>query len=58
MLGLGLVVIPELLRAYSIYRMLIYGFALVLLAIYRPQGLFRKLAGRYDQEQAEKIRWE
>ena len=40
MLGvLGLVVIPELLRAYSIYRMLIYGFALVLLAIYRPQGL-------------------
>ena len=34
-----LVIIPELLRAYSIYRMLIYGIALILLAIYRPEGL-------------------
>ncbi|OPZ65116.1 MAG: High-affinity branched-chain amino acid transport ATP-binding protein LivF [Firmicutes bacterium ADurb.Bin506] len=32
--------LPELLRAYSVYRMLIYGAALVLLAIFRPQGLF------------------
>jgi len=32
-------VLPEVLRAYSIYRMLIYGFALVLLAVFRPQGL-------------------
>ncbi|HPU75689.1 MAG TPA: branched-chain amino acid ABC transporter ATP-binding protein/permease [Bacillota bacterium] len=40
MLGvLILQVLPEALRAYSIYRMLIYGFALVLLAVFRPQGL-------------------
>lgn len=40
MLGvLVLQVLPEVLRAYSIYRMLIYGFALVLLAVFRPQGL-------------------
>jgi len=40
MLGvLILQVLPEVLRAYSIYRMLIYGFALVLLAVFRPQGL-------------------
>lgn len=35
----ALVVLPEMLRAYSVYRMLIYGVALVLLVIYRPQGL-------------------
>lgn len=41
MLGvLALQSLPELLRAYSVYRMLIYGLALVLLAIFRPQGLF------------------
>ena len=40
MLGVLLLqVLPEALRAYSIYRMLIYGFALTLLAIFRPQGL-------------------
>ncbi len=40
MLGvLILQVLPEVLRAYSVYRMLIYGFALVLLAVFRPQGL-------------------
>lgn len=40
MLGvLVLQVLPEVLRAYSVYRMLIYGFALVLLAVFRPQGL-------------------
>ena len=45
MLGvLVLVIFPEMLRAYSIYRMLIYGVALVLLAIYRPQGLIPQSA--------------
>lgn len=40
MLGVLLLqVLPEMLRAYSVYRMLIYGFALALLAIFRPQGL-------------------
>ncbi|MEA4884185.1 MAG: branched-chain amino acid ABC transporter ATP-binding protein/permease [Clostridia bacterium] len=40
MLGVLLLqILPELLRAYSIYRMLIYGFSLVLLAVFRPQGL-------------------
>lgn len=45
MLGvLVLVIIPEILRAYSVYRMLIYGVALVLLAIYRPEGLIPQSA--------------
>ena len=40
MLGVLLLqVLPEVLRAYSVYRMLIYGFALALLAIFRPASL-------------------
>ncbi|MGE5508364.1 MAG: ATP-binding cassette domain-containing protein [Chitinophagales bacterium] len=37
--ALVLVVVPELLRGYSIYRMLIYGLTLVLVMRFRPQGL-------------------
>jgi ABC-type branched-subunit amino acid transport system ATPase component/ABC-type branched-subunit amino acid transport system permease subunit len=40
LLGVGLLVtVPELLRGYSVYRMLIYGVVLVALMIFRPQGL-------------------
>ncbi len=34
-----LVVVPELLRGYSVYRMLIYGLVLVVLMLVRPLGL-------------------
>lgn len=39
-----LTVLPELLRAFSDYRMLAYSLALVLMMIFRPQGLF----GNYE----------
>lgn len=35
----ALVIIPELLRSYSIYRMIIYGLVLIVMMIYRPQGI-------------------
>lgn len=35
-----LVVLPELLREFQLYRMLALGAGLVLLMIFRPQGLF------------------
>ncbi|MEG2004661.1 MAG: branched-chain amino acid ABC transporter permease, partial [Bilophila sp.] len=34
-----LVLVPEYLRAFSEYRMLIFGAVMVLMMIYRPQGL-------------------
>lgn len=34
-----LVVLPELLRGFDIYRMLIYGFMLVLMMRFRPSGI-------------------
>ncbi len=46
----ALVVLPEMLRAYSVYRMLIYGVALVLLVIYRPQGLIPARSGSSSSE--------
>ncbi len=35
----ALVVVPELLRDYSIYRWIVYGVMLVLMMRFRPQGL-------------------
>ncbi len=42
--AVALSVLPELLRAFSEYRMLIYSIVLILMMIFRPTGL----AGRYE----------
>ena len=36
-----LMLLPEYLRAFSEYRMLIFGFTMVLIMVFRPQGLVR-----------------
>ncbi|MFO0752792.1 MAG: hypothetical protein U0411_05655 [Thermodesulfovibrionales bacterium] len=41
-----LVILPEVLRELQLYRMLILGIGLVLLMIFRPQGLLGKAGGR------------
>ena len=33
-------ILPELLRAFAEYRMLVYSVVLVLVMIFRPQGIF------------------
>ncbi len=53
-----LVLLPEALRSYSVYRMLLYGASLVLMMLFRPQGVFP--AGgwhknRPDQKRVMKI---
>ena len=40
--AIALTILPELLRAFSTYRMLVYSVALVLIMIFRPQGIFGK----------------
>ena len=40
----GLTVLPELLRGFSEYRMVIYSLLLVIVMIFKPSGLF----GKYD----------
>lgn len=39
-----LTVLPELLRQFAEYRLLVYSLALVVMMIFRPQGIF----GRYE----------
>jgi branched-chain amino acid transport system permease protein len=36
-----LILLPEYLRAFSEYRMLIFGMLLVAMMIFRPEGLIR-----------------
>ncbi|MGB9867008.1 MAG: ATP-binding cassette domain-containing protein [Bacillota bacterium] len=43
----ALVLIPELLRVYSVYRMALYGAVLVALMVYRPQGMLPLGHGLY-----------
>ncbi len=42
--AIGLTAVPELLRAFSDYRMIIYALLLVAVMIFKPSGLM----GRYD----------
>ena len=39
-----LTILPEMLRSFSDYRMVVYSLALVLMMIFRPKGLM----GTYD----------
>lgn len=43
-----LVLLPEYLRAFSEYRMLVFGVAMVLMMIFRPQGLISNLRQIYQ----------
>lgn len=42
--AIGLTILPEVLREFSDYRMLIYSIALILVMIFKPSGLL----GRYE----------
>ena len=42
--AIGLTVLPEALRSFSEYRMLLYSIALILVMMFKPSGLF----GRYE----------
>ncbi len=45
----ALVLLPEALRSYAVYRMLFYGLALIVMMLYRPQGI---LPARYRRRVA------
>lgn len=46
--ALVLILLPEYLRAFSEYRMLIFGAAMVLMMVFRPQGLVSCRSREYD----------
>lgn len=45
--ALGLILIPEYLRAFSDYRMLIFGAILIIMMVFRPGGLIQKKRRAY-----------
>lgn len=45
--ALGLILIPEYLRAFSDYRMLMFGAILVIMMVFRPGGLIQKKRNAY-----------
>lgn len=48
--SLLLVGVPELLREFSEYRYLFYGLLLILMTLYRPQGLLPVKIQRHDRD--------
>lgn len=43
-----LILLPEYLRAFSEYRMLVFGLTMVLMMIFRPQGIISDLRRKYE----------
>ncbi len=43
-----LILLPEYLRAFSEYRMIIFGAAMVVMMIFRPQGIISNVRQKYE----------
>lgn len=57
--GLVLSVLPEFLREFSIYRMLLFGLVMILMMVFRPQGFFGNIRRTYElRPVTEKVRAE
>lgn len=48
-----LILMPEYLRAFSEYRMLAFGAAMVIMMIFRPQGIISGLRQKYEYKRTE-----
>ena len=50
--ALVLKLLPEYLRAFAEYRMLVFGAVMVLMMIFRPQGLINDMRRKYEYDTA------
>jgi len=50
--ALALKLLPEYLRAFAEYRMLVFGAVMVLMMIFRPQGLINNMRRKYEYDTA------
>ena len=48
----ALKLMPEYLRAFAEYRMLVFGAVMVLMMIFRPQGLINDMRRKYEYDTA------
>jgi branched-chain amino acid transport system permease protein len=51
--ALALKLLPEYLRTFAEYRMLVFGAVMVLMMIFRPQGLISNMRRRYENHNRE-----
>ncbi len=51
--ALALKLLPEYLRAFAEYRMLVFGAVMVLMMIFRPQGLINDMRRKYEYDTVE-----
>lgn len=51
--ALTLKLLPEYLRAFAEYRMLVFGAVMVLMMIFRPQGLINDMRRKYEYDTVE-----
>ncbi|MCK9527856.1 MAG: branched-chain amino acid ABC transporter permease, partial [Syntrophales bacterium] len=50
-----LILLPEYLRAFSEYRMLVFGASMVLIMVFRPQGIISGVRKRYEFKDREPV---
>jgi branched-chain amino acid transport system permease protein len=46
--ALALILLPEYLRVFSDYRMILFGAALIIMMIFRPQGILADMRKKYE----------
>jgi branched-chain amino acid transport system permease protein len=51
--ALALKLLPEYLRAFAEYRMVVFGAVMVLMMIFRPQGLINNMRRKYEYDTVE-----
>ena len=51
--ALILILLPEYLRAFSDYRMLVFGAVLVIMMVFRPQGIIANIRRTYTVQKTE-----
>ena len=54
--ALIIILLPEYLRAFSDYRMLLFGLALVLMMVFRPGGMIQNVQRHYEFHLSDGIR--
>ena len=55
--AIALVGLPELLREFAEYRLFVYGLALVVMMLVRPEGLWPEAVRRREFHEEESMKW-
>jgi branched-chain amino acid transport system permease protein len=54
--AMALILLPEYLRVFSDYRMILFGAALIMMMIFRPGGIFTDQRKRYEFRSSSELK--